>query len=43
MVRNLYIHEQQQEGFTALCLTRTVGLELKLSEGEFRASTKICL
>lgn len=35
MVRELYIQEQQEEGFTACCLTRTVGL--KLSEGGFRA------
>lgn len=35
MVRELYIQEQQEEGFTACCLTRTVGLTL--SEGGFRA------
>lgn len=43
MVRDLYIHEQQEEGFTACCLTRTLGLELKLSESGFRASAKICV
>lgn len=32
MVRDLYIHEQQEEGFTARCRTRTGGLQLTLSD-----------